>query len=50
MSSAAETSFVNETFSDSSLEEHGNDEDSESDPVSFSRSDATDLNDLDAKD
>ena len=50
VSSAAETSFVNETFSDSSLEEHGNDEDSESDPVSFSRSDATDLNDLDAKD
>ena len=50
VSSAAETSFVNETFSESSLEEHGNDKDDESDPVSFSRSDGTNLNDLDAKD
>ena len=50
MSSAAETSFVNENFSDSSLEEHDNDDDDESKPASFSRSDGTDLNDLDAED
>ena len=50
MSSAAETSFVNENFSDSSLEEHDNDDDDESEPASFSRSDGTDLNDLDAED
>ena len=50
VSSAAETLFVNENFSDSSLEEHGNDVDDESEPASFSRSDGTDLNDLDAED
>ena len=50
MSSAAETSFVNENFSDSSLQEHDNDDDDESEPASFSRSDGTDLNDLDAED
>ena len=49
-SSAAETSFVNENFSDSSLEEHDNDDDDESEPASFSRSDGTNLNDLDAED
>ena len=49
MSSAAETSFVNENFSDSSLEEHDNDDDDESKPASFSRSDGTDFNDLDAE-
>ena len=42
--------FVNENFSDSSLEEHDNDDDDESEPASFSRSDGTDLNDLDAED
>ena len=50
MSSAVETSFVNENFSDSSLEEHDNDDDDEREPASFSRSDSTDLNDLDAED
>ena len=49
-SSAAETSFVNENFSDSSPEEHDNDDDDESEPASFSRSDGTDVNDLDAED
>ena len=50
VSSAADTLFVNEKyFSDSSLEEHDNDDD-ESKPASFSRSDGTDLNDLDAED
>ena len=46
MSSAAEASFVSENFSDSSLEKHDNDDDDES----FSRSDGTVLNDLDAED
>ena len=50
VSSAAETSFVNENFSDSSLQEHDNDDDDESEPASFSRSDGTNLNDLDAED
>ena len=50
MSSTVETSFVNENFSDSSLKEHDNDDDDESKPASFSRSDGTDLNDLDAED
>ena len=50
VSSAAQTSFVNENSSDSSLEEHDNDDDDESKPVSFSRSDGTDLNNLDAED
>ena len=50
VSSAAGTSFINEIFSDSSLEEHDNDGDDESEPSSFSRSDSTDLNDLDAED
>ena len=49
-SSAAETSFVNENFSGSSPEEHDNDDDDESEPASFSRSDGTDVNDLDAED
>ena len=39
MSSAAEISFLNESFSDSSLEEHNNDDDDEREPASFSRSD-----------
>ena len=39
MSSAAETSFVNESFSDSPLEQHDNDDDDKSEPASFSRSD-----------
>ena len=50
VSSAAETSLVNENFSDSSLEEHDNDDDDESEPASFSRSDGTGLNDLDFED
>ena len=50
MSSTVETSFVNENFSDSSLKEHDNDDDDESKTASFSRSDGTDLNDLDAED
>ena len=50
VSSAAETSFVNENFSDSSLEEHDNDDDDESEPANFNRFDGTDLNDLDAED
>ena len=50
MSSAAETSFVNNNFSDSSLEDHDNDDYDESESASFSRSDGTDLYDLDAKD
>ena len=50
VSSAAETSFVNENFSDSSLEEHDVDDDDESKPARFSRSDGTDFNDLDAED
>ena len=50
MSSAAEISFVNENFSDSSLEEHDNNDNDESEPASFSRSDGTDLNDLDTED
>ena len=50
MSSAAETLLVNENFSDSSLEEYDNEDDDESQPASFSRSDGTDLNDLDAED
>ena len=49
-SSAAKTLFVNENFSDSSLEEHDNDDDDESKLASFSRSDGTNLNDLDAED
>ena len=50
VSSAADTSFVNENFSDSSLQEHDNDDDDESKPASFSRFDGTNLNDLDAED
>ena len=50
VSSAAEISFVNENFSDSSLEEHDNNDNDESEPASFSRSDGTDLNDLDTED
>ena len=50
VSSAADLLFVNENFSDSSLEEHDNDDDDESEPASFSRSDGTNLNDLDAED
>ena len=50
MSSAAETLFVNENFSDSSLEEHDNGDDDKSKLASFSRSDGTDLNDLGAED
>ena len=50
MSSAAETSFLNKNFSDSSLEKHDTGDDDESEPASFSRSDGTDLNDLDAED
>ena len=50
VSSAAKASFVNENFSDSSLEEHDNDDDDERKPASFSRSDGTNLNDLDAED
>ena len=50
VSSAAVTSFVNKNFSDSSLEEHDNNDDDESEPTSFSRSDGTDLDDLDAED
>ena len=51
VSSAADTLFVNEKyFSDSSLEKHDNDDDDESKPASFSRSDGTDLNELDAED
>ena len=50
VSSAAETSFLNENFSDYSLQEHDNDDDDESEPASFSRSDGTNLNDLDAED
>ena len=50
MSSAAETLLVNENFSDFSLEEYDNEDDDESQPASFSRSDGTDLNDLDAED
>ena len=50
MSSPAETSFINENFSNSFLEEHDNDDDDESEPTSFNRSDGTDLNDLDAED
>ena len=42
--------FVNENFSDSSLEDHDNDDYDESKHASFSRSDGTDLYDLDAKD
>ena len=42
--------FVNENFSDSSLEEHDNDDHDESKHASFSRSDGTDLYDLDPKD
>ena len=50
VSSAAETLFINENFSNSSLEEHDNDHNDEREPASFSRSDVTDLNDLDAED
>ena len=50
VSSAAETSFVNKNFSDSSLEDHDNDDYDESESASFSRSDGTDLYDLDPKD
>ena len=50
MSSAAEASFANENFSDSFLEELDNDDDDENKPASFSKSDGTDLNDLDAED
>ena len=49
VSSAAETSFVNENLWDSSFEEH-DDDDNESESVSLNQSDDTDLNDIDAED
>ena len=49
VSSAAETSFVSKNFSDSSLEDHDNDDYDENESASFSSSDGTNLYDLDAK-
>ena len=41
---------MHEKFSESSLKENDNDDHDENKPASFSRSDGTDLNDLDAED